>query len=215
MFPDFIKKISKRHHLEIIEFLNKRGGASISEIANFFEMSYMGIKQICMQLEKNRFIKFKKEEREGGGRPSKIYYTTEECLLLFSYQKSEILSHLLESASDIYGPEVREKIIWNFYKKVRIRLIERISKFSTLSEKIQQITLFRNEIGYQSAWSYLPEKSEYRLIDFYHPLYSLLNEMPFIQKREVETLRYLIKIPVESKQTYQGFTFSIQAGEES
>ena len=57
MFPEALRDISRPSCLAIIGELKRSGGLAIPELAKLLDMSYMGIKQHCLRLEQQGYLK--------------------------------------------------------------------------------------------------------------------------------------------------------------
>ena len=209
MFPDYLQFFCKKNYLSIIDFLNQKEGSSIRDISNHFEMSYMGVKQICEKLEKANYIKSYTDLKKKRGRPEKFYYLTEKVNPLFSYQKEDFILHFLQSSENIYGIEAKERIIWNLYKTLKEKWESKIKNFTKLSEKINQLVILKNQSGYRTTWKYHQESKEFRITDSYHPLQKIFEETSFIKRLEKQIFEEILETKIEIEISKQGITCKI------
>ena len=77
MFSQVINDVAKPQWLEIIKNLKRSTGMSVNELAAALGMSYMGVKQHCVELQKKGYLDTWRRPKEVG-RPEKVYRLTEK-----------------------------------------------------------------------------------------------------------------------------------------
>ena len=55
-FFKFLRDIARPQWLDIMKHLKQSSGLSVNELASKLEMSYMGVKQHCVELEKRGYL---------------------------------------------------------------------------------------------------------------------------------------------------------------
>ena len=72
MNQKLIREIGRSQRLDILTALKRRGGMSVKELAAHFQMSYMGIKDHCLSLEKEGYLDTWRRAKPVG-RPEMLY----------------------------------------------------------------------------------------------------------------------------------------------
>ena len=75
MNQKLIREIGRSQRLDILTALKRRGGMSVKELAAQFKMSYMGIKEHCLELEKEGYLDTWRRPKPVG-RPEMLYRLT-------------------------------------------------------------------------------------------------------------------------------------------
>ena len=178
MFPPILNDICRLSHLSIIGELKRSGGLAIPELAELLGMSYMGIKQHCVNLEKGGYLKGWREPRGvSSGRPRRIYLLTEKCDPLFPDGGEELLLGLLESVKASYGEAAPEKLLYHYFEKKQAEWIKAVKSGKSLVEKAKKFAEARAESGHFCQCNYSAEEG-FTIEEYHHPLHLILNLYP-------------------------------------
>ena len=103
MFSQALRDIARPTYAEILETLKRSDGMAVSELAKELKMSYMGVKQHCVNLEKKGYLKTWRVPRTQVGRPEKLYRLTDACDDLFPQAGASLTLNLLQGVKQLYG----------------------------------------------------------------------------------------------------------------
>ena len=116
MFLRSLRDIAKPQSVAVISLLKKSTGMSVAEMARELKMSYMGVKQHCVDLEKKGFLDTWRRPKDIG-RPEKTYRLTEKARDLFPDAGCEVTLDLLKDVQAIYGPNAPDKLLFSYFAK--------------------------------------------------------------------------------------------------
>src|SRR6059058_4175855 len=105
-----IAEIGRTQRLEIINSLKRTRGMSVNELVEKMKMSYMGIKQHCLTLQRDGYL-------DTWRRPEMVYRLTRRSHDLFHADSHQLTLDLLKSAEEIYGPNAPEKLLYSIFEK--------------------------------------------------------------------------------------------------
>ena len=111
-----ISEIGRTQRLEIINSLKRTRGMSVNELVEKMKMSYMGIKQHCLTLQRDGYLDTWRRPQKMG-RPEMVYRLTRRSHDLFQADSHQLTLDLLKSAQEIYGPNAPEKLLYNIFEK--------------------------------------------------------------------------------------------------
>src|SRR4029450_3570275 len=128
-----IAEIGRTQRLEILNSLKRTRGMSVNELVERMKMSYMGIKQHCLTLERDGYLDtWRRPQRMG--RPEMVYRLTRRSHDLFQADSNQLTLDLLISAQEIYGPNAPEKLLYNIFEKKTVALKTK-AKGNTVTER--------------------------------------------------------------------------------
>ena len=111
-----LAEIGRTQRLEIVNALKRSRGLSVNELVNRMRMSYMGIKQHCLTLQRDGYLDTWRRPQKMG-RPEMVYRLTRRAHDLFQADSNRFTLELLESAQQIYGTNAPEKLLYNLFEK--------------------------------------------------------------------------------------------------
>src|SRR5437773_10628470 len=89
---------------------------SVNELVGKMNMSYMAIKQHCIKLHRDGYLDtWRRPQRMG--RPEMVYRLTRRTHELFQAESHQLTLDLLKAAEEVYGPNARENLLYNAFKK--------------------------------------------------------------------------------------------------
>src|SRR5262250_2960845 len=103
-----LAEIGRTQRLEIVNALKRSRGLSVNELVNRMRMSYMGIKQHCLTLQRDGYLDTWRRPQKMG-RPEMVYRLTRRSHDLFAADSNQFTFDLLKSAQEIYGANAPEK----------------------------------------------------------------------------------------------------------
>src|SRR5215813_3582060 len=133
-----LAEIGRTQRLEIINSLKRTKGMSVNELVEKMGMSYMGIKQHCLTLQRDGYLDTWRRPQKMG-RPEMVYRLTRRSHDLFPTDSNRLTLELLRSAQDIYGRNAPEKLLYNVFEKRTAELKARV-KGDSVVERAKWLT---------------------------------------------------------------------------
>src|SRR5438132_8112233 len=103
-----LAEIGRTQRLEIVNSLKRTKGMSVNELVEKMGMSYMGIKQHCLTLQRDGYLDTWRRPQKMG-RPEMVYRLTRRSHDLFPFDSNQITLELLISFRYIYCTYAPEK----------------------------------------------------------------------------------------------------------
>lgn len=186
MNQKLIAEIGRTQRLQIINTLKRTKGMSVNELVSRMGMSYMGIKQHCLTLERDGYLDtWRRPQRMG--RPEMVYRLTQRSQDLFPCDSNDFTLEVLESVQQLYGPNAIDKLLYNVFERKAAALNEEIKGESTL-ERAKALVKARESEGFMSE---LIENGKdgvdgggARIMECHSPIMNLLDRYPIISKLE-------------------------------
>lgn len=200
MFKAIFKEMFHPSKAAIISSLKRSNGLPVSEIAKEVEMSYMGVKQHCINLEKQGFVESWRVPRKEVGRPEKLYRLTDKSNDLFPVAGVNLTLSLLAAAKDALGESAPEKLLLKYFSDKKVSWSKQLSKKKNVADKAQRLSELREEDGFFNALSF--DKTYGLIIKEYHnPLQEIYNIYPKVQRFEIEMIEELLGTSVKHEIT--------------
>ena len=116
MNQQLLSEIGRTQRLEILNTLKRTKGLSVNELVAKMKMSYMGIKQHCLTLERDGYLDTWRRPQKMG-RPEMVYRLTRRTHDLFPCDSNDFTLELLKSIKEVYGPNGPEKMLFNVFER--------------------------------------------------------------------------------------------------
>ncbi|MDQ2659377.1 MAG: transcriptional regulator [Verrucomicrobiota bacterium] len=198
MNQQLLSEIGRTQRLEILNTLKRTKGLSVNELVAKMKMSYMGIKQHCLTLERDGYLDTWRRPQKMG-RPEMVYRLTKRTHDLFPCDSNDLTLELLTSIKEIYGPNASEKMLFNVFERKTAALKEKI-KGETVSERANWVVKQRESEGYMSQFL-AEEKDGPQILECHSPIMNLLDEYPIIARLEQDMMEGLLGTPVRREET--------------
>src|SRR5205085_83831 len=143
-----LAEIGRTQRLEIMNALKRSRGLSVNELVERMKMSYMGIKQHCLTLERDGYLDTWRRPQKMG-RPEMVYRLTRRAQDLFQADGNRFTLELLHAGEEIYGPSAAEKLLYNVYQRKTTSVKEKV-KGSTVTDRAKSLAKIRDAEGYMS-----------------------------------------------------------------
>ncbi|MDB6147148.1 MAG: Transcriptional regulator ArsR family, partial [Spartobacteria bacterium] len=111
-----LAEIGRTQRLEILNSLKRTKGMSVNELVDKMGMSYMGIKQHCLTLQRDGYLDTWRRPQKMG-RPEMVYRLTRRSHDLFPIDSNEFTLELLQAVKNIYGANAPEKLLYNIFEE--------------------------------------------------------------------------------------------------
>lgn len=191
MFSQALRDIARPTYAEILETLKRSDGMAVSELARELKMSYMGVKQHCVNLEKKGYLKTWRVPRTQVGRPEKLYRLTSACDELFPQAGPGLTLSVLEAAKHLYGDSAPEKTLLHYFEEKREQWSKKLKAATSLAEKASRIAELRDEEGCFSKCTYDPQNG-LRLEEYHHSMAPIFEVYPNAIRMEVQMMEQLL-----------------------
>src|SRR5256714_12733306 len=128
-----LAEIGRTQRLEIVNSLKRTKGMSVNELVEKMGMSYMGIKQHCLTLQRDGYLDTWRRPQKMG-RPEMVYRLTRRSHDLFPTDSNEFTLELLQAVKAIYGPNAPEKLLYNIFDE-RTKTLRAKVKGDSMAER--------------------------------------------------------------------------------
>jgi predicted ArsR family transcriptional regulator len=188
-----IAEIGRTQRLEILNSLKRTRGMSVNELVERMKMSYMGIKQHCLTLERDGYLDTWRRPQKMG-RPEMVYRLTRRSHDLFQADSNQLTLDLLISAQEIYGPNAPEKLLYNIFEKKTVALKTK-AKGNTVAERAKWLSRFRDGEGYMSQLRTDGDGASH-ILECHSPIMNLLERYSIIGRLEQDMFGAVLRTPV-------------------
>src|SRR2546423_6013177 len=141
-----LAEIGRTQRLEILNSLKRTRGMSVNELVDKMGMSYMGIKQHCLTLQRDGYLDTWRRPQKMG-RPEMVYRLTRRSHDLFPIDSNQFTLELLRSIGDIYGANAPEKLLYNIFANRTSGLKAKV-KGENVVERAKWLARVRDGEGY-------------------------------------------------------------------
>ncbi len=135
--------------------LKRTGGLAVRALAQRMSMSYMGVKQYCLELERQGFLEVRRQPRGEGriGRPELVYRLTPKAHSLFPTAANNLTLELLDAVQRVYGGSAPEKLLFAVFQRRSEVYAEMIAETGAVSyaERVRAFAKLRDEEGCMSS----------------------------------------------------------------
>ncbi len=195
MSLSIFKDLSKPKLLDIILLLKRSSGMAVNEMATALRMSYMGVKQHCVSLEKKDYLTTQLRPKKTGGRPEKLYRLTEKSNGVFPNVACDLVIDLLEAAEIEADTALTEKLLAHHYRQKATRYSTEV-KGRTPLEKAQSFAKIRNAEGCVSRCEF-SAKEGLRLVEYHSPIAELSTKYPKAAEFENQMIASVLDVSVQ------------------
>lgn len=194
-----LSEIGRSQRLAVVNLLKRSMGMTVREMAEKLQMSYMGVKTICLGLEKDGYVKTTRRNH-GVGRPELLHLLTPKAHDLFPQQDNELAISLLQQAKKLFGASAAEKLLFLYFQQKTAQYSEQIEA-RTAPERASALARLREKDGYMAECQRGPQLC---IIERNHPLQSLQESFPEIIGLERDMVQKVIGAPVRTEHRNAG-----------
>ena len=196
-----LAEIGRTQRLEILNSLKRSKGMSVNELVSKLNMSYMGIKQHCTTLHRDGYLDTWRRPQKMG-RPEMVYRLTTRTHELFPADSNKMTVELLKSASEIYGPNASEKLLYNVYERKTSELKSKV-KGETLADRAKWLARVRDNEGYMSQFINEPGQGGPQILECHSPVMNLIDQYPIVARLEQDLFEAVLGTAVRREETRQ------------
>ncbi|MDR1191699.1 MAG: winged helix-turn-helix transcriptional regulator [Verrucomicrobiales bacterium] len=181
--------------IQILTEIKRSQGLSVLELCHRIGLSYMGIKQHCIALEREGYLDTWRRPK-GMGRPEKAYRLTQTAQEFFPSEYRNFTTEILDSVQEVYGPSAVGKILFNIYRNEADKLKTRI-KGPGLEEKMRQLAALREERGYMSEFYFNRNRGRQEVIEYNSPILLCLDRFPILRDLEKQLFENILGVKIQ------------------
>lgn len=189
MFLKHVRDIAKPQHFAIIDLLKRSTGMPVAELSRALNMSYMGVKQHCLDLEKKGWLDTWRRSVPNG-RPEKLYRLTAKGGSLFPETGSDVMLEMLKNMAEIFGPSAPEKLLFSYFQKKTTQLEKKL-KPGTAAEKAAQLVRLRSAEGHCSELEYDGAQG-LSIVEWHNPHQAIAGAFASFHRLEEQMLQRLL-----------------------
>lgn len=189
-----LKKFAKSQKYQILSEIKRSQGLSVSELCERINLSYMGVKQHCVSLEKDGYLDTWRRPK-GMGRPEKAYRLTNQAQEFFPTEYTNLTLEILESVCQVYGEAAPEKILYQIYQNLITSVAARITG-ETFEEKARSLAAYRDAEGYMSEYYYNPDIRVPQIIEYNSPVLALAERYKIVPQMEEQLFERVLGVRV-------------------
>ncbi|MFZ4681123.1 MAG: helix-turn-helix transcriptional regulator [Terrimicrobiaceae bacterium] len=198
-----LSQIGRSQRLAVLNLIKRTAdGLTVREMAGRLKMSYMGVKQICIDLERDGYLETFRRNR-GVGRPEHVYRLTNKARDLFPQADNALALSLLEQAKKLYGPSAAEKILFLHFQEKAKTYAEKI-RGETPAERAKWLARLRDSEGCMADFESGPEL---RIIERHHPMEALFAALPKAAEMERDMFQQVLGTTVRRQQSGEGGSY--------
>jgi predicted ArsR family transcriptional regulator len=192
-----LEEIGRTQRLGILNALKRSRGLSVNELVDRMGMSYMGIKQHCLTLERDGYLDTWRRPQKMG-RPEMVYRLTRRAHDLFQADSNRFTLELLQSIQEIHGPNAPEKLLYSLYERKTMALKEKV-KGETVTDRAKSLAKIRDAEGYMSEFRI--DEGGPQILECHTPLQNVLDKYPIIGRLEQEMFEQVLGTSVRREET--------------
>jgi predicted ArsR family transcriptional regulator len=194
-----LAEIGRTQRLEILNSLKRTKGMSVNELVTKMKMSYMGIKQHCLTLERDGYLDtWRRPQRMG--RPEMVYRLTRRTHDLFPADSNQFTFELLKSIQEIFGPNAPEKVLYNAFERKGASLKAKV-KGETVIERAKWLAKVRDSEGHMAQLITDEKEGGPQILECHSPIMNLLDRYPIIGRLEQDMFEAVLGTRVRREET--------------
>ena len=194
-----LAEIGRTQRLEILNSLKRTQGMSVNELVTKMKMSYMGIKQHCLTLQRDGYLDTWRRPQKMG-RPEMVYRLTRRTHDLFPTDSNQVTLELLKSIQEIYGPNGPEKLLYNVFERKGATLKAK-AKGETVAERAKWLAKVRDGEGYMAQFITEEKEGGPQILECHSPILNLLDRYTIVGRLEQDMFEAVLGTRVRREET--------------
>ena len=134
----------------VLRELKRSSGLSVQDLAARLSMSYMGVKQHCLNLEKQGLLTSKNQHR-GPGRPHLVYRLSRRGQQLFIKQDNGLLINVLQQSGVLFGANAAAKLLFLSFQQRAAKYSASIPQDEPPARRMELLAALRDAEGCMST----------------------------------------------------------------
>src|ERR1700761_7630316 len=193
-----LETVGRSARLKVLNELKRTPeGLAVADLAGRLGMSYMGVKDLCIDLEKRGLLDTWRHPQKLG-RPQMLYRLTPRAQELFPSASNPLTIELLYAAHQLYGAAAPEKLLHITFHRQAEQYRERL-RGDTVRERAEHLVRLRDAAGHMSELQ-TGEQGERSIAEHHSPILDVLHAFPSVAKLEAEMFQRLFGVPVRREE---------------
>jgi predicted ArsR family transcriptional regulator len=113
----------------------------------------------------------------------------------FPSEHTNFTGEILKSLEQVYGPAAPEKILYQIYQNLTVRLQSKIAGH-TLEERARSLAALRDADGYMSEYYFNPDVQRHQIIEYNSPILSVADQFKILTQLENNLLENILGVRV-------------------
>ena len=202
-----IQQVGRSARLHVLNELKRTQGLCVADLAERIGMSYMGIKGICLDLEKRGLLDTWRQPQKIG-RPHMLYRLTQRAHDLFPTTSNAMTIDALEAARKLFGPSAPEKMLLVVFQQKTEQYVSRL-RGEGAAERAKWLARLRDHDGYMAEFEVDDVNGELRIVEHHSPILDLLRAFPAVAKFESDMFQRLLGTPVRREEANASGLFCV------
>jgi predicted ArsR family transcriptional regulator len=199
MNQKMLAEIGRTQRLEILNSLKRSKGLSVNELVRKMKMSYMGIKQHCLTLQRDGYLDTWRRPQKMG-RPEMVYRLTRRTHDLFQTDSNEFTLELLKATQETYGPNAAEKLLYNVFERKTADSKSKV-KGETVSDRAKWLARVRDADGYMSQFVIDEKEGGSQILECHSPIVNLIDRYPIVGRLEQDMFEAVLGTSVRREES--------------
>ncbi len=193
-----LNEIGRTQRLGVLHELKRSNGLPVKELARRLGMSYMGVKQHCLELQRDGYLDTWRNPKPVG-RPEMLYRLTRKSHELFPVQSHEMLLQVLAAARQLFGPTAPAKLLFVHFREKTEAYRAKV-RGETIEERAKWFARLRDREGCVTE---LAPGPPLRLVERHSPIADLFAAFPETEGMERELFERVLgaKVRREARTT--------------
>ncbi|TAE76702.1 MAG: hypothetical protein EAZ65_06605 [Verrucomicrobia bacterium] len=191
MFLPGFRDLVKEGWVKILDELKLSGGLPVPELSRRLETSYMGMKDQCDKLVALGYLERWRLPRQEVGRPEIMYRLTAKADAVFPQAGVSLSLDLLEAARVLFGETAPERMLLNYFERLRERWMPKLIKAKSLVERATLLSSLREKEGCFGRCKYDAARG-FRIEEYHHPLQAVFAVYPGAVNLELRMMEDLL-----------------------
>ena len=204
MSQKLLEAVAQNTRFRLINLLKRTQGLTVQDMADRLNMSYMGVKESCQDLERRGLLDMRREPKPEGttGRPRMIYRLTSRAHELFPVASNPLTLLILAAGKKLHGAAAANKLLMVAWQEKAARFADRFAGL-TLRERAAEFAWARDREGYMAVF----EEDEHGggcIREHHCPVLDVLRAYPIVAKLETDLFTAVLACPVEREEVESG-----------
>jgi predicted ArsR family transcriptional regulator len=193
MYIRLAREIARPQMFAIMDILKRSTGLPVGHLAQELGMSYMGVKQHCVEMEAKGLLETWRAPK-AVGRPEKLYRLTEKAASFYPEVGSELTVDILDSVKELYGGAAPERLLMSYFAK-RATYYQGRLKGASVGERLRHLAKLRDAEGHCAEVS-VDARGQVSLVEYHSPMRQIAEAYPEVLRLEELMFERLLGAPV-------------------
>lgn len=198
-----INALGRSQRLQIVNELKRSEGMTVKELADALDMSYMGIKQHCIEMERAGYLDHWRRPKPQG-RPEMLYRLTRRCEELFPVTNNALTLEVLEAAKRLFGAQSPDKVLFLIFQD-KAEFYRSKTKADSLEQRVKWLARLRDNEGYMADMQAAGDG--FVINEYNSPILELVRAWPCVRRLEEQMFESVLGVPVRREEGLNGGTY--------